>query len=373
MPFNSSVNFFRKFVRLFKKAEIGIVLFSEYSFYEFFEAHGVCVRRMFFILYGSCKGMRFEKQELFKEIGKKGQLLIEKATIAIVGCGALGSVSAELLVRAGVKKITLIDRDLVELSNLQRQSLYTEEDVGKLKASALAGHIKKINSSLEVKAFSVDLDVENVSLLDADVVVDGTDNFYTRFVVNEYCKKENIPWVFGSAVGSSGFVFTVRSNGPCLRCLFDEPSVVLGSCDTEGVLNTIVHVIAALQVTEVLKILTRQKPSGDLLFFNVWNPSLLKIKIEKKTSCQVCSGRFGLLSGKSSSRVVKMCGSNLFQVKGKKVDLKVLKRKLEKISAVKLGEQCLFFKGLVIFSDGRVLVRASSENGAKSLCARYLE
>ena len=193
--------------------------------------------------------MRFKKQEVF--IGKRAQKHIEKAHVTIIGCGALGSVAAELLARAGVRKLTLIDRDLVDLSNLQRQSLYTEADIGKLKALALANHLKKINVLLQIEAFAIDLESDNSEVLKADLVLDGTDNFYTRFLINDFCKKEDIPWVFASATGASGFVFPMTKESPCFNCIFKEPSIPLGSCDTEGILNTIVHSIASFQVTEL--------------------------------------------------------------------------------------------------------------------------
>ena len=315
--------------------------------------------------------MRFEKQELFIGIRKKGQALIARAHVVILGCGALGSVAAELLARSGVRKLTLIDRDFIELSNLQRQSLYTERDVGSLKALVLAARVKEINSSVEVNAYPVDLDVENVNLLNSDLVLDCTDNFYTRFLVNDYCKKEKQSWIFASAVGSSGYVFPIVDKGPCFRCLFNEPTSALGSCDTEGVLNTIVHTVASLQVTEALKFLTKQNPSEDLLFINVWNPTLLELKTKKRKNCPTCKGEFEYLSGKKTPGIVKMCGVNLFQIKDKNLELNELEKKLSRLDKVRKGKHCMFFKDLVIFKD-RVLVKANSEKEAKALADRYV-
>ncbi len=317
--------------------------------------------------------MRFEKQELFSNIGKTGQKLLAKASVAIIGCGALGSVSAELLARAGIKRLILIDRDFVEESNLQRQSLYTEKDVGNLKALTLAAHLKEINGKLKIESFPVDLDAENIGLIKADLVLDGTDNFYTRFLINDFCKKKDIPWIFASAVGSSGFVFPVIPKQTCFRCIFNEPSTVLGSCDTQGILNSTVHAITSMQVTEAFKILTKQVPSKELLFFNSWEPSFLKIKVSKNSSCPSCNGDFEFLEGKKRQSIIKMCGSNLFQIKGKELDLKELGKRLSKVGKVKLGTHCLFFKELVIFKEGRVLISAKSEKQAKGLYERYLK
>lgn len=315
--------------------------------------------------------MRFEKQELFKGIGKKGQSLIARAHIAIIGCGALGSGAAELLTRAGVKKVTLIDRDFIELSNLQRQSLYTEKDVGSLKALVLGDRLKEINSSLQVDAHPIDIDVENIDVVRADLVLDCTDNFYTRFVINEFCKKNNVTWIFASAVGAAGYVFPITPKTPCFRCLFNEPTGVLGSCDTEGVLNTTVHMIASLQVTEALKVITKQKPSEDLVYMNIWNPTLIRMKVSKRKDCLVCNKKFEFLSGKKKAEVVKMCGANLFQIKNKNIRLDEVEKKLSALGKVRKGNHCVFFKELVIFKD-RVLIKAKSEKEAKSLVDRYV-
>ncbi len=329
-------------------------------------------KRTFLYLSRVFQRMRFEKQELFKEIGKEGQRKLSEAYVTILGCGALGALAAELLVRAGVKNITLIDRDFVELSNLQRQSLYTERDVGSLKALVLAAHLKEINSLIKVKSFPVDLDVENVMLVKADIVLDCTDNMETRFLLNDFCKREKIPWVFAAVFGSSGFVFPVTKEGPCFACLFSEPSIPLGSCDTEGILNTAVALVVSLQVTETMKIIVGKQFSKDLLSCNVWGNSLEKIKVKKRVACLTCKGVFEYISRKKENSLVKMCGMNLFQMRGKVSDLVLLEKRLVRLGKVRRGEHCLFFKELVIFKEGRVLIRAKSEAIAKSLYMRYL-
>ncbi|HZX11866.1 MAG TPA: ThiF family adenylyltransferase [Candidatus Nanoarchaeia archaeon] len=316
--------------------------------------------------------MRFEKQVLFADFGMKGQKALSKTHVAVVGCGALGSVVAELLARAGVGKLTLIDRDVVELSNLQRQSLYGEGDVGEVKVEALARRLADVNSAVKIVPLCADLDVENVDCMSADVVVDGTDNFYTRFLVNDFCKKNRIPWVFAAVAGASGFVFPVLPDGPCLGCVFEEPAHPVGSCDTEGVLNAAVHVIAGMQVAEVLKIVVGKKPSSRSAFLNVWSHALITAQVKKKKSCRCCKGVYEFLEGKRKREIVKLCGREMFQIKGKEVKLESLAKKLERVDEVRRGRQCIFFKELVVFGDGRVLVRAKSESAAKALYGRYV-
>ena len=183
---------------------------------------------------------RYHRQELYEAIGKQGQKKIGKAIVAIVGIGALGSVSSELLCRAGIGKLILIDRDFVDLTNLQRQVLYEESDIGKPKAIAAEEHLKKINSEINIQSHVIDLNFRNIEdiLKEANIIIDGTDNLETRFLINEYSLKCKKPWVHGSAIQDKGFVMSFSGNAPCFQCIIKEADVS-GTCDTVGITNSI--------------------------------------------------------------------------------------------------------------------------------------
>src|SRR3989344_9585267 len=195
--------------------------------------------------------MRYIRQEIFSEIGKEGQKRLRKSSVAIVGLGALGSVSAELLARAGIGKLILIDRDVVELSNLQRQALYDESDIGKPKALAAKEKLRKINSEIEIEFYIDDLNFENIGKIinvkSADLILDCTDNLETRFLINDFSIKNKITFIYSSAVGSKGYIFNViQKKTACLKCFLKE-AAQLGTCETVGVLNTITNLISSIQ------------------------------------------------------------------------------------------------------------------------------
>ena len=312
--------------------------------------------------------MRYPRQELYSNIGKQGQIRLNKKHVVIVGVGALGSVTAELLCRAGVGKLTLIDRDYVEEHNLQRQSLYTEADIGEAKAVAALRHLQQINREVKFVNHVTDLYSENISLLQADVIIDGTDNMETRFLINEYCKKNNIPWVHGSAIRDEGYVKAFLPNKECFRCLF-QPVSGLETCDTSGVLNSITHLIASLQVSFVFQLLLGKNVSEDLFHINAWTPSFEQLSVKKNSSCPVCKGTYDYLSGKYHTSVIKFCGSSHYQIRGQPVSLASLAKRLKK--AQYLGS-CLRFGPLTIFADGRALIQAKSEVEAQRLYNHYI-
>ena len=323
--------------------------------------------------------MRYIKQEIFREIGKKGQQKLRKSAAAIVGLGALGSVSAELLARAGIGKLILIDRDIVELSNLQRQSLFDEEDAGKPKALAAKEKLSKINSDVELGVFVDDLNYENINgiIKNTDLILDCTDNLETRFLINDFSVKNKIPFVYSSAVGSKGYVFNViPSKSPCLRCFLKEASQ-LDTCETAGVLNTITSLISSIQVNEAMKILLGKDYEKNLLFFDIWKNELMKIKVNRNKNCSCCAkNNFEYLNGKKSSRIVKMCGDSIFQIKAKSINKQQfndLKNKLRKIGRIIDFGYCVNFdKKMTIFNDGRALIRAKDEKEAKSLYSKFV-
>ncbi|MCR8659013.1 ThiF family adenylyltransferase [Paenibacillus endoradicis] len=243
---------------------------------------------------------RYSKQLKISHIGVTGQTELHKARCAIVGLGALGSVIAEQLARAGIGYLRLIDRDFVEFSNLQRQIMYTEEDAIQFspKATAATLHLQAINSNIEIEPIIADLSAINIEeLLDQiDIIIDGSDNFSVRYLINEYSIAHEIPWVYGAVVGTSGSTATfIPKKTPCYRCLFPEKPVLgtVETCDTAGVLGSIVHMIASIQVTEVIKYCSHNVTAlhHSLLQFDCWTNDQLKLNIAhaRRTDCPVCT------------------------------------------------------------------------------------
>jgi len=286
--------------------------------------------------------MRHIRQEIFSEIGKKGQLKLRNSSVAIVGLGALGSVSAELLARAGIGKLILIDRDVVELSNLQRQSLYDEDDLGKPKSMAAKEKLSKINHEVKIEFFIGDLSYKTIDKIlkknKISLILDCTDNLETRFLINDFSVKNNLPFIYSSAVGSKGYVFNIMpGETACLGCFIKE----LTSLD------------------------------------DIWKNELMKIKINKNEKCECCKKKnFEYLSGKKSSRIIKLCGNNIYQIKSKSMNKKQfgsLKNKLSKIGRLVDFSYCISFENkITIFEDGRALVKAKGEKEAKSLYSRFV-
>ena len=236
--------------------------------------------------------MRYSRQIIFEYIGKEKQELLHKSKITIVGCGGLGTRTAELLARAGIVEITIIDKDQVELSNLQRQSLFREDDVGKHKSAAAKEELSKINSSTKVNAIIETLDRRNVDILNCDLILDCTDNLETRFVINDYCAKNKIPWIYSAVIGSGGMVMNVLPRRDyCFRCVVKE-SECKESCETRGILNSAAAVVSAIQATEAMKILTKQPCENGMININLWPLKLTKINVKRNISCPTCEGKY---------------------------------------------------------------------------------
>lgn len=227
---------------------------------------------------------RYAPQTAF--LGENEQAELAKKTVAVVGLGALGSVASELLARAGIGTIILIDHDLVELSNLQRQSLYDESDIGKPKALAAKQKLQKINSTITVIAHPSHLNETNTSFLNADLVLDCTDNLETRFIINNHCKKNNLPWIHSAAAGSIGVVLPI-TNSYCFSCIYAHAKNAL-TCDGAGILNTTSFTTASLQVTEALKLLLNKNPTNALIRFNMWNNTFDVLQVKQNPTCRVC-------------------------------------------------------------------------------------
>ena len=334
---------------------------------------------------------RYSRQILFNGIGKKGQQRLGKSRALLVGCGALGSAHAEALARAGVKKIRIVDRDFVEASNLQRQTMFTEHDAAERtpKAVAAANHIRDLNSEIEVEAEIADVNNSNIERLikDCDVVLDGTDNFATRYLINDACVKHECNWIYGAAVGSYGVTMTIRPHQtPCLRCVFEEapPAASAPTCDTSGVIMPIISVVAAVQVSEALKLLTGQVEAlhGSLMQFDVWRNEWRKINPGPPApDCPTCAeGKFQTLEATAADFAAVMCGRNAVQIspaQPTQIDFKALAERLRGAGEVKFNDYLLRFRTgefeLTVFQDARSIIRGTDEmKTARSLYAKYI-
>lgn len=329
---------------------------------------------------------RYSRQIVLERIGKKGQKKLLDSHVTVVGLGALGTVSSTLLARAGVGHLRVIDRDVVELVNLQRQVLYEERDVGLPKALRAAEALQRVNSSIEVTGIAKDVNYSNaVELLAGlDVVVDGTDNLETRFLINEACVETGTPWVYGGAIATEGRVMAVvPGKTACFRCFTKGPPRpgLLPTCETAGILNSVAAATASMQVTETIKLLLGGKPGGTLMVFDGWSPELVQIRIQRNKACPVCvSGKRELLGGRKPQVIAALCGQNTISFdplhKGK-IDLAGLGKRLRKIGKVKIAESVMFFEvgdyKLTIFEDGRALIKGTdSADMARSVYSKFI-
>jgi adenylyltransferase/sulfurtransferase len=305
----------------------------------------------------------------------------------VVGCGALGSFHAAALARAGVGRITIIDRDYVEPSNLHRQWLFEESDAADAlpKAAAAERHIARLNSGVEARGIVADLTPSNVGGLlgGADVILDGTDNFETRYRINDFAISRCIPWIYGAAVGSYGLTMPViPARTACLRCVYpDPPDGVQPTCETAGVINVIVSAIASIQVADALKVLCgRFEGPARITTMDLWNGGVRQIEAPARDpECPACGrGEFPYLE--ESSRVpVALCGRNAVQIHERRnpIDLLALRARLEPLGEVRANQFALRFQvspyEMTIFPDGRAIIKGTSDVGiARSLYARYV-
>jgi adenylyltransferase/sulfurtransferase len=334
---------------------------------------------------------RYSRQVLFNSIGREGQQKLLNSRVAIIGCGALGSSQAEALARAGIGKLRIVDRDFVEFSNLQRQTMFTERDAAERlpKAIACANRIGEINSDINVEPEVADVNHSNIERLvsDVDVVIDGTDNFATRFLINDACVKHEVNWVYGAAVGSYGVSMTVRPHEtPCLRCIFPEapPAASAPTCDTAGVIMPIISIVASVQVTEALKLLTGKFDDlhNSLMQFDVWRNEWRKISVGKPLpDCPTCGlGDYETLNADAREFAAVMCGRHAVQISPSDsvhIDLDALRKKLESSGDVKGNDYLLRFRTgeyeLTIFQDARSIIRGTDDIAtARSLYSKYI-
>jgi len=334
---------------------------------------------------------RYSRQILFDGIGEAGQRRLNDARAVIIGCGALGTAQAEALARAGVGVLRVVDRDFVETSNLHRQTMFTERDARERlpKAIACAAHLAEINSEIRTEAEIADVNYSNVErIIDGcDVVLDGTDNFATRYLINDACVKHKINWVYGAAVGSYGVTMTVRPHStPCLRCIFEEapPAANAPTCDTAGVIMPIISIVGAVQVGEALKLLTGhvEKLHGSLMQFDVWNNEWRRIKLESPTpECKTCGlGRFETLDADAVDFATALCGRDAVQLSPRnstRIDLAALAERLRSSGEVQINPYLLRLRAgeyeLTVFQDARAIIRGTEDvPTARSLYARYV-
>lgn len=335
---------------------------------------------------------RYVRQTRFTPFGVEGQRRLSKARMLVCGCGALGSVVADLLVRAGVGFLRIVDRDFVELDNLHRQVLFTEQDADKQLPKAVAAHqrLSQVNSTVEIDPVVADVNAANIRQFaaDIDVLVDGTDNFETRYLLNDLAVECNLPWVFGGCVGAEGQTMVIiPSCTPCLTCFLPEPPPASSqpTCETAGVLGPLVGVIASLQAMEALKL-----GSGNLAAVNpyltvldLWNNQIRSINMAKsrRTDCPTCGERkFSWLSGEKGAAVTSLCGRNSVQISptvSETVNLAVLAERLSSLGQITANPYLVRLAVgqylITVFADGRTIVGGTDDPVvARTVHAKYV-
>lgn len=332
---------------------------------------------------------RFSRQLRFAPIAEDGQRRLAAARAGVAGCGALGTVIAERLVRAGVGLVRVADRDVVETSNLPRQALFTEADVAARlpKAEAAARHLRAIDGAAVVESVVVDLGPRTARRFveGLDVVVDGLDNFETRFVLNDACLEAGVPWVYGGVVGSAGMVMVVRpGGGPCLRCWMPDvpPAGALPTCDTAGVVGTAPMVIGALEATEALKLLVGSDAGLEgLLHVDVWHAGWQQLPVARDPRCRSCgTGERPHRHPQSVAHTTALCGRGAVQVAPPEdagFDRAALAERLARVVTVEDNGYLLAFEGdghaFTVFADGRTVVGGTTdETEARALYAKWI-
>ncbi len=338
--------------------------------------------------------LRYSRQILFAGIGREGQSKLASSRVAIVGMGALGTVLANHMARAGVGYLRLIDRDFVEASNLQRQMLYDEQDAAQstAKAQAAANKLRAVNSQIVMDPHVVDVNATNAEslLADVDLILDGSDNFAVRFLLNDVAVKHSIPWIYGGAVRSRGTVLAIRpGETPCLRCLFGNvpEAGTIETCDTAGVIAPIIDIVASYQATFALKLLTGQASQlpARMLQFDPWELQYSAVDVSrmKKADCPACAQRqFDFLDYHAAEDTVQtLCGRDSVQIQPLQAHTLDLRewaerwRPLGELTANPFLLKCKLPSGqtMVLFPDGRLLVQGTDDPVfAKTCYSRYI-
>jgi adenylyltransferase/sulfurtransferase len=337
---------------------------------------------------------RYSRQMRFAGIGEKGQRKLLAGRVTLCGCGALGTVLANALVRAGVGHVRIVDRDFIETHNLQRQILFDERDVAENlpKAEAAARKLRMVNSSVSIEPVVTDIDRTNIEALckDADLILDGTDNFEVRYLINDTAVKLGRPWVYGGSIGSHGQTMTILpGKTPCLRCVFEAAPAPgeAGTCETAGVLGPVVSIVASFQAAEAFKVLTGQldRINHDLIYIDVWENITRRIKIAPllgKVDCPCCRRRrFEWLDGEQGSQTTSLCGRNAVQVAHRlpaQLNFEEMARHLREMGgAVSFNRFLLKFNvesyEFTVFPDGRAIIKGTSDlDRARTLYAKYI-
>ena len=331
---------------------------------------------------------RYSRQELFGGIGKEGQRRIRESCVAIVGCGALGSLQAEVLARSGIGRLIIVDRDFVEPSNLQRQALFTEADAAQSmpKAIAAASHVKDINSEVDVKAHSGDLGPDNTELLaGAQLILDGTDNFQTRYLLNDIAWKSGVPWIYGACVGSSGIAAAfVPPSFPCLRCVFEAepPAGSAQTCDTAGIIWPAVAMVVGWQITAALQLLTGKELTPKMLQFDIWEGYQHTVSLQKakRPECATCGTRAFPALAERAEFETTLCGRDAVQIRPRHrriVDFDALQSAWLRLGSVYrnpfLMKLQLEHHEIVLFPDGRAMIKGATDpTRARDLYAKYV-
>ncbi len=331
---------------------------------------------------------RYSRQVLFRGVGAEGQRRLAEARVAIVGCGATGSAVASLLARSGVGTIRIIDRDYVEPSNLQRQTLFDESDAQESlpKAVAAARRIAEFNSQIVVEPKVADLTPDNVEVLleGVGLLLDGTDNFETRYLVNDYAVSKSVPWIYAAAVGSYGVTLNVLpGTTACLACVFpDSPQGTFETCETAGILNSAVNLVASIEASEALKLMVgaTEKVRRTLLSFDVWMNERAEVQAASpRVGCRACGERdFVHLAGEGRPHIT-LCGRNSVQIheRHRPVDFGEMNERLKPHGTVRHNDFLLKFwhepYEMTLFPDGRAIIKGTTDSGiARSLYARYV-
>jgi len=331
---------------------------------------------------------RYAKQILFGPIGIGGQEKLGKSSVAVIGLGALGTVVAGNLCRAGVGHLRLVDRDFVELSNLQRQILFDEEDARRRlpKVIAAAERLRAINSQVVIEPLIADVAAGNVERIIAgcDLVLDGLDNMETRFLINDACVKTGTPWIYGGAVASSGATMTiVPGKTACLRCLMGQVPApgTMPTCDTVGVLAATTGAVASIECAEALRLLTGHEPAGSILCIDIWDRGFRDLTIERRPDCPACgAGEYEYLTGSRTSWTTVLCGRDAVQIvppSEQELPLEDLGQRLARIGKVLYNGFLLSFEigdlELVLFPTGRAIIRGTTDEAeARTIYARYV-
>ena len=335
---------------------------------------------------------RYRRQVRYAPLGEAGQRRLMQARVLICGCGALGCVVAGTLVRAGVGFVRLVDRDFVEVDNLHRQVLFTEEDAATQlpKAVAAAARLAKVNSTVQIEPVVADLNADNIRSLadDVELIVDGTDNFETRYLLNDYAVAHGKPWIFAGCVGAEGQTLAiVPGETPCLACLMPEPppATAMPTCETAGVLGPIVNVIASLQAMEALKLLSgnREHLNPTMTIVDLWKNDIRSIGVgaSRSDDCPTCGRReFVWLEGKRGSAITRLCGRNSVQIapsQSEPVDLIALGERLQSAGQVTANPFLLRLAVedylLTVFADGRTIVGGTDDPAvARTVLAKYI-